>query len=111
MNWRDEIKLIIHVADYGAHGKNYSNSDDYHPDLGSELPPLIKGCVDKKIWIIGFQITNQAELSFQQCKKDYEQYDINKKGLYIIEKYNEAISDYSYFKNKVIKAIEEAAKF
>ena len=81
MKWRDGIKLIIHIADYGGHGKDYSDiGDDKHQELGEELSPLIKKIVDKGIRIVGFKIKDSASKSFEKCKNDYEKYDINKKA-------------------------------
>ena len=53
MKWRGGIKLIIHIADAGAHGEEFSINDRY-PDQGLLLPPLIQECAKKNIkyyWI------------------------------------------------------------
>ena len=53
--WREGTRLIIHIADAGAHGKEFSPSDN-HPEQGPLLPPYIKKCVEKNIKIVAFQI-------------------------------------------------------
>ena len=114
MKWRDGIKLIIHIADYGGHGKDYSDiGDDKHQELGEELSPLIKKIVDKGIRIVGFKIKDSASKSFEKCKNDYEKYDINKKGFYIINKFEEINKEKisEYLKEMVLKAAEAATKY
>ena len=51
MNWRKGIKLIIHIADAGAHGEEFSKGDR-HPDQGPLLPPFIQEFVRKNILIL-----------------------------------------------------------
>ena len=41
MNWRNGIKLIIHIADAGAHGKEFSRDDKYDKE-GPKLVGLIQ---------------------------------------------------------------------
>ncbi len=71
MRWRDGIKLIIHIADAGAHGVRFSPGDK-HDNEGQKLPPLIKKCCDKGITIIGFSIKNEPKNSFRECKNIYD---------------------------------------
>jgi len=42
MDWRKGIKLIIHIADVGGHGNEFSEKDKHHPKQGQLLPPLIQ---------------------------------------------------------------------
>ena len=52
MKWRENgIKLIIHIADAGAHGKKFTNGDD-HDDQEELLPPKIEECVKRNMNII-----------------------------------------------------------
>lgn len=90
IQWRDGYKIIIHISDYGAHGKNYSESkDDNHQNSKEELSRLMRKCVDKKIKIFAFKIGNMAEKSFKKCKRDYEIYDKTKKGLFSIKEFKQ----------------------
>ena len=59
MNWRNGIKLIIHIASVGAHEKEFKRGDKY-PEEGPKLEKLIKEYVDKNINIIGLKIDNKT---------------------------------------------------
>ena len=79
MGWRDSaMKLIIHIADAGAHGEEFSKGDKY-PKEGPELTKLIKECVDKNINIIGFKVDEDAEQSFEKMSEIYNQYKMSVK--------------------------------
>ena len=67
MAWREGTKLIIHIADDGAHGTEFSPGDR-HPEQGPLLPPYIKKCVEKNIKIIGFKIGSSPSNSFNKIK-------------------------------------------
>ena len=79
--WREGTRLIIHIADAGAHGKEFSPSDN-HPEQGPLLPPYIKKCVEKNIKIVAFQIdapflgfkneiTDSVSNSFKKIREIY----------------------------------------
>ena len=89
MNWRNGTKLIIHIADAGAHGKEFSKDDNY-PKEGPKLEKLIKECVDKNINIIGFKMDEEAEQSFEKMSEIYNEYKIynNKDNGQFIEIYD-----------------------
>ena len=78
MNWRNGLKLIIHIADAGAHGTEFSRGDSY-PKEGPKLEKLIKECVDKNINIIGFKIEKEAEQSFEKMSEIYNEYKMSGK--------------------------------
>ena len=78
MNWRNGIKLIIHIADDGAHGEEFSKGDR-HPEEGPKLPPLIQECAKKNINIIGFKITEDPKQSFDKITEIYNDYKISNK--------------------------------
>jgi len=84
MEWRDGIKLIIHIADSGAHGTEFSTGD-LHPDEGKKLIDLIKECVEKNINIIGFKVKyhgkDEAKQSFDKMQEIYNDYKKKKKDL------------------------------
>ena len=73
ISWREGSKLIIHIADAGAHGTEFSGGDN-HLDQGPLLPPYIQNCVDKNIKIIGFQIGSSPVKSFKKLKQIYDEY-------------------------------------
>ena len=69
MKWKDDgIKLIIHIADAGAHGTEFSEGDN-HPEQGKLLPPKIKDCVERNINIIGFKINSEPKQSFEKISE------------------------------------------
>ena len=76
MKWRNGMKLIIHIADAGAHGEEFSSGDNY-PGEGPKLEKLIKECVDKDINIIGFKTDEDAEQSFEKMSEIYNQYKMS----------------------------------
>ena len=89
MKWRNGIKLIIHIADAGAHGKEFSKGDK-HEDQGPLLPPKIEECVKQNINIIGFKISkkqkpSQAKQSFDKISEIYNDYKMKNgdKGQFI----------------------------
>ena len=94
IKWRNGSKLIIHIADAGAHGVEFSEGD-IHPDEGSKLIPLIQKCVEKGINIIGFKIDNEPEQSFEKIKEIYNDYKIK------IKKNDPFIEIYEFNRNKV----------
>ena len=48
MKWRNGIKLIIHIADDGAHGEKFSRGDKY-PEQGPLLINKIEECIGRII--------------------------------------------------------------
>jgi len=77
MNWRNGIKLIIHIADAGAHGKEFSKNDKYDKE-GPKLKEHIKKCVENNINIVGFKISDVPEQSFDKIKEIYNEYKLSK---------------------------------
>lgn len=73
ISWREGSKLIIHIADAGAHGVDFSDGDK-HLEQGPLLPPYIKKCFDKNIKIIGFQLGSSRVKSFNKLKQIYDEY-------------------------------------
>ena len=77
MKWRENgIKLIIHIADAGAHGKKFTN-EDKHYDQEELLPPKIEECVKRNMNIIGFKIGNSPKKSFDEISKIYNNFKKN----------------------------------
>ena len=70
INWRNGIKVIIHLADAGAHGKEFTLSDKY-PEEGDKLKAELLKCSQIGIKIFGYVITEDARNSFNQCQNYY----------------------------------------
>ena len=79
ISWRNGIKVIIHLADAGAHGKLFTKSDKY-PEEESKLIAELEKCAEKGIKIFGYVIKDEAQNSFNECSKIYR----NKGGSYEI---------------------------
>ena len=78
MDWsKNGIKLIIHIADAGAHGTEFSRGDK-HPEQGELLYPKIEECVKRNINIIGFKITSYPKQSFEKISEIYNNYKMYK---------------------------------
>ena len=113
MNWRNGYKLIIHIADYGAHGWEFSKYDR-HPEEGPKLYPLIKECVNKNINIIGFKVRKDSEQSFEKIKEIYNKHKltVEDKGQFIdiydffFSKYDREIIRPNFYKS-VVEAVTE----
>ena len=109
MNWRKGIKLIIHIADAGAHGKEFSKFDK-HPEQGALLPPLIQECSKKKINIIGFKISEQPKQSFERIFEIYNDYKIfNKDKGQFLDIYEFNRTDSKAVSKNFYKLVIEAA--
>ena len=108
IKWRDGDRLIIHIADEGGHGEEFSKGDRF-PEQGSLLIPLIKECVDKNINIVGFKIGDEPEQSFEKLKEIYNEYKLSvKKNHQFVEIYefNRARVSEDFY-NLVIEAATE----
>ena len=81
IKWREGgTRLIIHIADDGAHGEEFSKGDIF-PEQGKILIDQIKKCVDEKINIIGFKIIDDPDLtseqSFEKLREVYNKYKLS----------------------------------
>ena len=94
INWRNGLKVIIHLADAGAHGKEFTLSDKYPLESDKLKNELLK-CSKNNIKIFGFVITEDARNSFNKCQSYY----IAKGGSYEIYdlKINEKIHKPHYY--------------
>ena len=70
ISWREGEKVIIHLADAGAHGKRFTLNDRY-PNEEEKLVQELEKCAAKKINIFGYVIENDALNSFNECSKIY----------------------------------------
>ena len=75
MNWRkNSIKIIIHIADAGAHTIRFTDGDYSHNLKEYEIGLVnnIKKCAKNKINIFGYQIGKEPKKSFSECKSIYD---------------------------------------
>ena len=82
ISWRNGIKVIMHLADAGAHGKLFTLSDEY-PEEEAKLISELEKCAEKKIKIFGYVIDYESENSFNECSKIYR----SKGGSYEVMKF------------------------
>ena len=101
ISWRNGKKLIIHIADGGAHGIKYSSGDRY-PSEGPRLDNYIRECSNKKITIIAFKIGSNPEQSFSRSQMLYN-YMGNKN--YKIQDFYQNKKEPGYFTDLVVNAI------
>ena len=89
IKWRYGTRLIIHIADAPAHGREWCNVDN-HNEENLKLYPKIQKCIDKNIKIIAIQIGDYPKPSFSKFKTEYE----SKGGiLYKIKVFNKFMSN------------------
>ena len=98
MSWRKGRKLIIHIADAGAHGFQYSENYMYG-NQGPLLDMNIKECKKRDISIASFQIGLLPQKSFQRVKMLYGNKNI------IIQEFDQNKKDPGYFTNLVVDSI------
>ena len=101
MKWREGNKLVIHIADAGAHGKEYS-PEDAHPEETLKLDNYIKKCARKNITIVGFKIGQIPKNSFDRVQKLYKS-EGNK--IFKIQEFDQNKKDPGYFTDLVVNAI------
>ena len=82
ISWRNGTKVIMHLADAGAHGKLFTSNDKY-PEEESKLIVELERCVQKGIKIFGYIIDEECQQSFNECSKIYR----SKGGSYEIVKF------------------------
>ena len=70
INWRNGVKVIIHLADAGAHRKEFTLSDKY-PEESDKLKAELLKCCQNGIKIFGYVITDDAKNSFNQSQNIY----------------------------------------
>ena len=84
ISWRNGIKVIVHLADAGAHGKLFTPFDKY-PEEEAKLITELEKCAEKGIKIFGYVIDFRAQNSFNECSKIYRK----KGGTYEVFKFQE----------------------
>ena len=83
ISWRDGIKVIIHLADAGAHGNLFTENDKY-PEEEAKLIKELEICASKDIEIFAYTIYYLGK-SFEECSKIYR----SKGGCYEIFEFNQ----------------------
>ena len=101
MSWRDGNRLIIHIADAGAHGTDYTSKDKY-PLEGAKLDKLIQKSASENITIVAFKIGKGPKKSFSRSQRLYNKFG-NKN--YHIQEFDQKKKDTGYFTNLVVGAI------
>ena len=101
MSWRSGNRLIIHIADAGAHGTNYTSNDNY-PSEGPKLDNLLRISADMKISIVAFEIGSEPHQSFSRSQSLYDSYG-NKN--YKIQSFDQNNKNHGYFTDLVVNAI------
>ena len=84
ISWRDGIKLIIHLADDGAHGKLFTEDDQY-PEEEAKLINELINCANKDIRVFGYVIKEFCRKSFDEASKIYR----NKGGIFEVFKFHQ----------------------
>ena len=81
INWREGMKKIIHIADAGAHGRDYSDGDKYSDEnkykFSSQLDTYIRECARKRTHISALQIGDTPKKSFSRVQKLYKEENNN----------------------------------
>ena len=70
ISWRKGIKVIIHLADAGAHGTLFTKNDK-HPAEEEKLIYELNRCAEKGIKIFGYVIKDEAQNTFNECANIY----------------------------------------
>ena len=70
ISWRKGIKVIIHLADAGAHGKLFTKNDK-HQEEEEKLIYELNRCAEKGIKIFGYVIKDEAQNTFNECANIY----------------------------------------
>ena len=101
MHWRSGNRLIIHIADAGAHGTEYTTNDKYSSE-GPKLDNYIRECSGNKITIVAFQIGSEPQKSFSRAKSLYNSLGNNN---FKIQDFDQNKKDPGYFIDLVVSAI------
>jgi hypothetical protein len=72
INWRNGIKILIHITDAGAHGKIFSQYDEHEAE-SEKLNYLIRQCAKQNFNIFGLYVRENALNSFNVFKKKFHE--------------------------------------
>ena len=110
ITWRNGLKVIIHLADAGAHGKEFTLSDKY-PEESKKLKKELLKCCKNQVKIFGYVITEDARHSFNESQNYYRsnggsyeicEFKINNK--YYAESESDEEEDVKYKKGTKVKS-------
>ncbi len=101
ISWRSGNRLIIHIADAGAHGTEYSSGDKYSSE-GPKLDNYIRECSNRKITIVAFKIDSTPQQSFNRAQMLYN--NMGNKN-FKIQEFDQNKKDPGYFTDLVVNAI------
>ena len=101
LKWRNGNRLIIHIADAGAHGTDYTSGDKYSSE-GPKLDNYIRECSSRNITIVAFKIGSKPQKSFERSKMLYNNMGKNN---YKIQEFDQNKKDPGYFTDLVVNAI------
>ena len=99
--WRGGNRLIIHIADAGAHGTEYTSGDKY-PSEGPKLDNYIRECANRKITIVCFKIGSEPQKSFSRGQMLYQ--NMGNRN-FKIQEFDQNKKDPGYFTDLVVNAI------
>jgi Mg-chelatase subunit ChlD len=68
ISWRNGIKIIIHLADAGAHGKLFTRNDKY-PEEEKKLINELEKCVEKKSIFLDMLFLKTVEIHLKNAPK------------------------------------------
>jgi hypothetical protein len=101
LKWRNGNRLIIHIADAGAHGTDYTSGDKYSSE-GPKLDNYIRECSSRNITIVAFKIGSKPQKSFERSKMLYNNMGKNN---YKIQEFDQNKKDPGYFTDLVVDSI------
>ena len=105
MNWENETRIIIHIADAPAHSTLYNDGGD-GGDYSTEGPKLdnyIQKCAHMNIKIVAFKIGSSPDKSFQRVKQIYNN---NGKYNFKMTDFDQNRTDPSYFVDLVVNSVK-----
>ena len=105
MNWKNGIRIIIHIAYAPAHSRLYNDGGD-GGDYSSEGPKLdnyTKKCSNMNINIVAFKIGSYPNKSFERVKSIYNN---NRKYNFKMTDFDQNRTDPSYFVDLVVNSVK-----
>ena len=100
INWRNGIKLIIHIADAQPHGSpsDYTSCHSF-PEEGPKLDELNKRLAVSNFSVSAFSIGSYPDKAFQRCKRIFLKYGNTN---YEIKDFDQNRKDPGYFTNMLV---------
>ena len=100
LNWRDGIKLIIHIADAQPHGSPNDYTSCYSfPEEGPKLDEINKRLAINNFCISAFSIGFYPDKAFRRCQKIFKN---NGNDNYEIKDFDQNRLDAGYFTKMVV---------